>query len=181
MPLCSPSPYRLPQAPRAICNYTSFLLSVKSPHPLFFLTPVPFCANHNNAHKAVPPAADSLEGFATCPMPPIPFRAVSAHLCLAHSFSWDSFLERPYLLLLLVPMLILRITRARAEARLLEETSATSIAATKRHLGFKTPAGCPNLADFIRPAFRGNLCYCWRVVIELPEFLVEYGLPFSLL
>jgi protein-S-isoprenylcysteine O-methyltransferase Ste14 len=31
------------------------------------------------------------------------------------------FLERPYLLLLLVPVLILQITRARAEARVLEE------------------------------------------------------------
>jgi len=31
------------------------------------------------------------------------------------------FLERPYLLLLLVPVLILQISRARAEARLLEE------------------------------------------------------------
>lgn len=31
------------------------------------------------------------------------------------------FLERPYLLLLLVPLLILQITRARAEARVLEE------------------------------------------------------------
>jgi protein-S-isoprenylcysteine O-methyltransferase Ste14 len=31
------------------------------------------------------------------------------------------FLERPYLLLLLMPMLILQISRARAEARILEE------------------------------------------------------------
>jgi protein-S-isoprenylcysteine O-methyltransferase Ste14 len=31
------------------------------------------------------------------------------------------FLERPYMLLLLVPVLILQINRARAEARVLEE------------------------------------------------------------
>jgi protein-S-isoprenylcysteine O-methyltransferase Ste14 len=31
------------------------------------------------------------------------------------------FLERPYLLLLLVPLLLLQISRARAEARVLEE------------------------------------------------------------
>jgi protein-S-isoprenylcysteine O-methyltransferase Ste14 len=46
------------------------------------------------------------------------------------------FIERPHLLLLIVPMLILQITRARAEARVLEEHFGDQYRQYKAHTWF---------------------------------------------
>jgi hypothetical protein len=81
---------------------------------------------------------------------------------------------RPYLLLLLVPVFVLQITRARAEAHVLEEHFGNEYRQPKP--GSRLAPGAAPLGLCKSEPF-GEICAIVSLVaIELPEFPVEYGL-----